>query len=289
MSPLAIPLAVGASAAWAIGMTIAKPGIRHMDRLSYMLFRWILVAVLAFLYGTSRGTLVFPGGRALLMASGAGLLDAAAGGFFYLMAMQRTSAHQTTTLSSTAPLWGVFSAIVILGDPLRWSVLVAAGMVVLGSTFLVSRKPGDPRHALSGPLFALLTGLLWGFAETVPSKLALEGGMSPETLLFVFACSGSVGICFLLPVLRGRIPRHTEGRGFLFVAISASAGAFLGWILWLNSLNLAPASVISPIRGSTLLFAFLYSILFLRERPRARAVVGVLLVLAGVLMVSSGL
>jgi len=289
MSPLAIPLAIAASAAWAIGMTVAKPGIRYMDRLSYTLYRWILVAVLAFLYGTLRGTLVFPGGWPLLMASGAGLLDATAGGIFYLMAMQRTSAHQTTTLASTMPLWGVFSAIVILGDPFRWSVLVAAGMVVFGSTFLVSPNPGDSRHTFSGPLFALLTGLLWGFAETVPSKLALEGGMSPETFLFVFACSGFVGISLLVPILRRRIPRHTEGRGYLFVAISAGAGAFLGWILWLSSLELAPASVISPIRGSTLLFAFLYSILFLRERPKARAVGGVLLVLAGVLLVSSGL
>lgn len=283
---LAIFLALGSAAAWAIGMTIAKPGIRHLDRLTYMVTRWSIVAILTLLYATIRGALIFPSAFGVGMAALSGLLDAAVGGFFFLMAMQRTTAYRATTLASTAPLWGVFASILFLSEPLRWQAIVAAMLVILGSSLLVERRKSHHPDSRAGALYALLTGLLWGVAETVPSKLSLDAGMPPETLLLIFASAGVVGILAILPFLRKRIPVHIEPRGLFFVSVSAIGGAFLGWLLWLYGLELAPASILSPIRGATLLFAFAYSILFLRERPSCRALLGVLTVLAGVLLVS---
>jgi DME family drug/metabolite transporter len=283
---LAILLAISAAAAWAIGMTAAKPGIRHMDLITYTLARWLLVSVLAFIFGLVTHRLAFPGWWPVLLATIAGILDSTLGGLFYLMAMERTSAHQTTTLSSTAPLWGVLGAVLVLGEPLLWRVVFAAILVIAGAVFLTERRHSARPTAWLGAAFALITGVLWGFAETVPAKLALQAGMSPETLLLVFALSGALGVLALLPILRPRIPRRVERRGIVFVVLSAVGGAFCGWLLWLYALNLAPASVISPVRGSTLLFAFIYSVLFLKERPTVRAFIGIAAVAAGVLLVS---
>jgi transporter family protein len=284
---LAALLAVAAGATWAIGMTVAKPVLRHIDVLSYMLGRWLLVAPLALLYAAVTGTLSFTGWFAIGMAVLAGFIDSALGGFFYLMAMQRAPAYQTATLASTAPLWGVTTAILILGEPLRWQILVSAGLVVAGAYFLVGRRLNIRSH-LAGSLFGLLTGFLWGFAETVPAKLALQRGLSPAMLLFVFSCSGIVTIALAIPLLRARFPRHIDRAGVALTVLGGVGGAFLGWIFWLSSLRLAPASLISPIRGSTLVFALAYSVLFLRERLTKRALFGVLLVLAGVVLVSIG-
>ncbi|MCK5828562.1 DMT family transporter [Candidatus Bipolaricaulota bacterium] len=286
MPNLAILFAISAAAAWAIGMTAAKPGIRHMDLVTYTLARWLLVSVLALVFGLVTQRLAFPGWWPILLAAGAGILDSTFGGIFYLLAMERTSAHQTTTLSSTAPLWGVLGAVLILGEPLAWHTMVAAVLVIAGAVFLTERGRATRPKAWLGAAFALITGLLWGFAETVPAKLALQAGMSPEMLLLIFALSGALGMFALLPILRPRIPRRVERRGIFFVVLSAVGGAFCGWLLWLYALSLAPASVISPVRGSTLLFAFVYSVLFLKERPTARAFIGILLVALGVLLVS---
>jgi drug/metabolite transporter (DMT)-like permease len=283
---LAILLAVSAAAAWAIGMTAAKPGVRHMDLVTYTLARWMLVSVLAFIYALVTQRLAFPGWWPVCLAAIAGILDSTFGGIFYLLAMERTSAHQTTTLSSTAPLWGVMGAVLVLGEPLLWQVVVAAVLVIVGAIFLTERRKSPKPKAWLGAAFALITGILWGFAETVPAKLALQAGMTPETLLLIFALSGALGMFVLIPFLRRWIPRRIERRGFLFVALSAICGAFFGWLLWLHALNMAPASVISPIRGSTLLFAFVYSVLFLKERPTLRALLGIALVSCGVLLVS---
>lgn len=286
MPSIAILLAISAAAAWAIGMTAAKPGGRHMDLVTYTLARWLLVSVLAFLYALVTHRLAFPGWWPLLLAAGAGILDSTFGGIFYLLAMERAPAYQITTLSSTAPLWGVVGAILVLGEPLLWRTVIAAILVIGGAWFLTQRRRSTEPRAWQGAGFALITGILWGFAETVPAKLALQEGMSPETFLLVFSLSGALGMLVLLPILRPRIPRRVELRGILFVVLSAIGGAFLGWLLWLHALNLAPASVISPIRGSTLLFAFIYSVLFLKERPTVRAFIGIALVAVGVLLVS---
>ncbi len=281
----AVFLALSSGATWAIGMTVAKPVLRSIDVLSYMLGRWLLVAPLALLYAAMTGTLDFASGFAIGMAALAGFVDSTLGGFFYLMAMQRAPAYQTATLGSTAPLWGVTTAILILGEPLRWEILVAAVLVVSGAYFLVGRRWSIRGH-LAGSLFGLLAGFLWGFAETVPSKLALEHGLSPASLLFVFSCSGIVTIALMTRFLRARFPRRISRRGLALTALAGIGGAFLGWTFWLTSLSLAPASLISPIRGSTLVFSLIYSVLFLRERLTRRALLGVLFVLAGVVLVS---
>ncbi len=286
MPTLAILLALSAAAAWAIGMTSAKPGVRYMDVLTYTLARWSLVSVFAFGYGALTGHLSFPGWTAVGWAALAGVVDSAFGGVFYLLAMERTSAYQTTTLSSTAPLWGVFSAVLLLGEPLLWQTFASAALVIAGAALLARKSPDSHQRAGLGALYAVITGVLWGVSETVPAKLALNSGMTPETLLLVFALSGAVGMSVLLPLLRPRIPRRIERRGIFFVALSSIAGAFLGWLLWLHALNLAPASLISPLRGSTLLFAFLYSLLLLRERPSRSALAGIGLIFLGVLVVS---
>jgi transporter family protein len=67
---------------------------------------------------------------------------------------------------------------------------------------------------------------------------------------------------------------------------SAFLGYFVGWILWLNALDLAPASLLSPIGGTNVLFTVLLSIVILRERPTRRAIIGGVLVFAGVLLVT---
>lgn len=282
---LAILFAVASGGTWAIGMTAAKPALRHIDVLSYMLIRWLLVAPLALLYAVATGALAFSSWYAVGLAAIAGFLDSTLGGFFYLMAMERAPAYQTATLASTAPVWGVTTAILILGEPLRWQVVVAAGLAVVGAYFLVGRRMRIRVH-LAGSLFGLLTGFVWGFAETVPAKLALQAGITPISLLFVFACSGVITIALMVPLLRSRFPRRIEWKGVQLTAFSAIGGAFLGWLFWLSALDLAPASVISPVRGSTLVFALLYSVLFLRERPGKLALLGVVLVLGGVLLVS---
>ncbi len=283
---MAIVLALAAAASWGIAMTIAKPILRYMDPLTFLLVRWGIALVPAVGYALLTRSLVCPNWPAVGYVALASVLNVMIGWTVYMLANAAAPAYQSATLASTAPLWGVIAAILLLGDPLRWQVLVSGLLVVAGAIFLVQPKSVAVRPAASGALLAVLAGMFWGISETVPTKLAIQRGITPETMLVVLGCTTLLGMSMMTPLLRKRIPRRFDRNGLWLVAISAVSGAFLGWFFWLQGLRLEDASILAPVRGSTLLFTFLFSQIFLRERPSRWAIAGVLLVFGGVMLVS---
>jgi len=285
---LAFLLAVAAAASWGVAMTVAKPGSRHLDPVTFLLTRWTLALGLALAVALAGGSLLFPGWQAVGFVILGSLMNAVIGWTLYLLAMERAPGYQVTALASTAPLWGVLGAILFVGEPFRWTALVAALLVIAGAFFLVREPSSTQRTSPFGALLAIVAGILWGVSESVPMNLATQHGMPPETSIVLFAITAILGITLLTPLFRRRLPRRVSRRGLWLAALSAVTGAFLGWFLWLNGLRLAPASLLAPVRGSTLLFTFIFSVVFLRERPTRWAIVGVALVFGGVLLVSLG-
>jgi len=286
---LAFLLAVAAAASWGVAMTVAKPGSRHLDPVTFLLTRWVLALILALLIAGIGGTLVFPSWDAIGLVVLGSFMNAVVGWTLYLLAMERAPGYRVTALASTAPLWGVLGAILFVGEPFHWAALVAALLVIAGAYFLVRESSSEEgESSFSGAALAITAGILWGVSESVPMNLATQRGMPPETSIIVFALAAIAGIALLRPLLRRRIPGRRDRRGLWLAALSAVSGAFLGWFLWLNGLRLAPASLLAPVRGSTLLFTFVFSVVFLRERPSRWAIIGVALVFGGVLLVSFG-
>jgi len=286
---MAILFALAAAASWGIAMTIAKPILRYMDPITFLLIRWVIALAPALAYALLTHSLVIPSAAAVAFVALASLLNVIIGWTIYMLANLSTPAYQAATLASIAPLWGVVAAILFLGDPLRWQVLVAGLLVVAGAVFLVKRKRLSVRvSSVGGAALATLAGIFWGISETVPTKLAIQHGINSETMLVVLGCTTIVGMSLLSPFLRKKVPRRFQRKGLWLVVLSAVSGAFLGWFFWLQGLRLEDASVLAPIRGSTLLFTFVLSVIFLRERPSRWAILGVVLVFGGVLLVSIG-
>jgi drug/metabolite transporter (DMT)-like permease len=196
--------------------------------------------------------------------------------------------HIAVSLAGSGPFWGVLTAALFLGEPLTVHAVGAAAAVVVGAAFLVS-----PRGAATGDrrplalLAALGTAVLWGFTTAVPAKYCMSAGMTPITYQLVMVLSA--GSLWAAVALRAglRADRRFTVRGVGVAAASSFTGFFLGWILWLTALERAPASLVSPLNGSTTLFAFLLGALSFRERPTWRAVVGGALVIVGVILVST--
>ncbi len=286
---MAILLAVAAAASWGIAMTLAKPILRYMDPLTFLLMRWTVALVPAVAYGLLTHRLAVPSAVAVGYVALASVLNVIIGWTIYMLSNLSAPAYQATTLASIAPLWGVVASIVILGDPLRWQVLVAGLLAAGGAVFLVRPQAVSVHNSsFVGASLAVLAGIFWGISETVPTKLAIQHGITAETMLVVLGCTTILGMSLLTPVLRKRVPRRFDPKGLWLVILSAISGAFLGWFFWLQGLRLEDASVLAPIRGSTLLFTFAFSVIFLRERPSRWAILGVLLVFGGVMLVSIG-
>jgi len=276
------------AALWGGGQVVAKRGLEDT---SLALFGFVR-SLAAFLFVISFGLLTtgfpIPSFSLLVVAIFGGFLDSFVGTLIYMIALRISPAHEAVTLANTAPFWGVVAAVIFLGEPPRLVSFAAAALVILGAYFLSSHRgrTDTPASSRWGPWLALAAGVVWGIAEIVPTKYCLSKGMAPTTYqLMVVAASGVGwgGYLFVRHRLRA-VSWSKEGLGI--AVLTGFTNLFLGWILWLYALDRAPASLISPVRGLVVLFGFVASILILKERPSRRSGVGVLLIIAGVTLVS---
>ena len=289
MNTSAILLALGASVCWAFAMVLGKLGLKWMGLVTYSAIRPFLGLLFVVPYGLLTAGFENPGMRLVAIAILGGFLDSFIAALLFRVALQRLPAHKVTALSLTAPFWGVVAAVLILGERPRWVVFVAAILVVSGAVFLVDRRRSTPQadRSLWGTTVSLSAGIIWGIAETIPTKYCLTHGMTPLTYQLIVVATAAV--CWGIVAIVYRSAKHAlrfSWRGLGIALITAFASFFLGWRLWLSGLALAPASLLAPVHGSMTLFAFLFSVLLLRERPSARSSIGMALTFAGVLIAS---
>jgi len=286
VSYLAILLTLGSGLSWAITSVLMKVGLQRMSRVGFAAIRPWMGLIFIIPYAVLTKGLQFGSARLILVATAGSLLNAFLGTALFYYAISTGPLHRASILSNTNPFWAVVSAVVVLGEPARPVSFFAAVLVILGAYLMFERK-GDPSDRRILPILAALgAGALWGFASAVPTKYCLEGGMSPIAYQLLFA--GSAGIWWGFAALPGLIKRRIvfTRSGLSIALFSAFFGYFAGWILWLTALRSAPASLLSPISGTSVLFTVLMSVVFLRERLTVRTAIGGMFVFAAVILVS---
>jgi len=288
MNSLAIVLALAAALSWALTQTIAKTGLQRLDLVSYLFIRPLFALLFILPYGLFTSGFHFPSPELVGIAIFGGFTDAFAGTSLYMFAIKKSSAHKAASLANTAPFWGVVTAVLLLGERPKLITFIAAILVALGAYFLVTRKgTNSVDYSFWEPLAALGTGLLWGFAETVPAKYCLTHGMTPITYQLILVSTAAVSWGSVAGLRSKNHRLQYPWRGLRIALFTSFTGFFLGWILWLSGLKLALASQLAPIRGGAMtLFAFILSILLIHERPSKHSFIGMLLILCGVFIVS---
>ena len=270
-----------------MAMVLAKPGLRRMDAIAWGFVRPMVASLLILPYGILTSGLAIPNVGVAAIAVLGGVLDMFVGGALYMYAMKRVTAHEAGTLSNTTPLWGVIISVLWLQESVEPLTFVAAALVVAGAYFLVARTKNDRvRSSVPGALAALGAGVIWAVSDMAMAKYCLSQGMPRPTLQLLYVLSA--GTCWgILAARRGRFARkYYPWKGMRIALPTAFMGMFAGMLLWFAALERAPASLLSPTRGSLTLFVFLLSVVVLRERPSRRAGLGVALVAAGIGIVS---
>lgn len=287
MVSLAILLTLGAALSWAVTAVLMKLGVSSMTRVGFAAVRPWMGLLFVLPYAVLLGTLDFGSPELIAIAVGGSFLNAVLGTALFYYSITHAPLHQASILSNTSPFWGVLSSVLVLGEPASPVAFGAALLIVGGTYFLIERKRSETSAPHLLPLLAALgAGVLWGFASAVPAKHCLDNGMTPMTYHLLFTSGAGVmwGL-IILPRLVKRAVRLTK-RGMIIATVSAFFGYFVGWVFWLNALDLAPASLVSPIGGTSVLFTVLLSIVFLNERPTRRAAFGGILIFVGVLLIS---
>ena len=279
--------ALGGALSWGASQVVTKAGAAHIAATRFGWIRSLVGLACIALLAAFRSGFALPETSLILWAMVAGALDCFLGSMLFVLALQRIQAHEAAPLANSAPLWGVLGAWTILREPFTPGAFVAALLVIVGADVLASRKSRRASGAsLAGFGMALGAGISWGIAETVPAKYCMTHGMDPVLFQLVMLGTATVlwGIAYgVRRAMGGNLT--TTKRGTAAAVISGFLGFFLGWILWLRGVELSPASLVAPLRGATILFAFAGGVVFLRERPTARAIAGMVCVVVAVILV----
>ena len=186
----------------------------------------------------------------------------------------------------TAPLITALAGMLVIGEHLGPVTLLGIA-ILCGGVWVLSLGSAPRSGSLrqSAVAMALLTSLFIAGYSLTDGMGARANGSAHSYAIWLFALDG-IGMVGLLLLLRG--PEGFSifrlwGRGLGGGAMSF--GAY--WIvIW--AMTRAPIALVAALRESSVLFAALFSVLLLRERPRLSRGAAAVLIASGVALVRLG-
>jgi transporter family protein len=281
---------------------LAKIGVRHTDSTLATAIRTVVVLFAAwamvFLVG-SQAQLATMSGTTLLFLVLSGLATGASW-LCYFKALQLGEVNRVAPVDRSSLVLTVVFAMIFLGETTSLATrLPGLGLIAWG-TWLMA-VPARPRllpdaaerpvpaglpsqrgggrawwvYAAGSAVFAALTAILGKVGITgVESNL----GTAVRTAVVLV-------MSWLMVALGGRRPGRwrVPRRDLLFIVLSGLAtGA--SWLCYFRALQEGPASLVAPIDKLSIVFTVGFSAVVLHERLTRRAAVGLLLIVAGTLL-----
>ncbi len=139
---------------------------------------------------------------------------------------------------------------------------------------------------LSDPavLFALGTSLAYAFADVI-ARFGLQ--RADPLVGAMMALAASVTLLFLLAIPTGaQFPDF--GAHYFWMVAGGACNPGLFFVLFFVGISKMGVSRAAPIKGSSAIFAALLAVVFLGEEPAWYNLVGILLVVGGIAVISSG-
>ena len=287
--------ALGSAALWAITNLILRGQVTKLGGAAAngwrTTFSALSFAVVFFLFRAPGDLLTVPA-RTLAALLGSMLLSLVLGDILQFTAIARLGVALAMPISSCYPIFTLVIASVALGEPITVRAVLGACLVVIGVVLVaLPRRPlveeAHAQRALTrnhwiGVAIALAAATCAAFSTTL-MRVAIK---DLDTLVAnMIRLPISAVICSAIGTaqrraLPWRIDRWRFGPLLLAGLVSMGSG-----VLYLNAIKLAGASKTATLNASAPIFGLLGAILFLRERPAPRNILGTLVAFAGIALV----
>lgn len=268
---------------------LAKIGIKDVDSHLATALRTVVVALFAwamvFIVG-SQNTIGDIGAKSLLFLVLSGL---ATGGSWlcYFRALQLGDVNKVVPIDKSSTVLTMLLAFLFLGEGLAWLKAGCMALIALGTLLMIERRAAPTQaapakgknvwllYALGAALFASLTAILGKVGITgIESNL----GTAIRTLV-VLAMAWAI----VWGTGRQRQIKAIGKKSWLFLILSglATGGS---WLCYYRALQEGPASVVVPIDKLSILVTVVLAGVILREKLTLRGLVGLVLIVAGTLL-----
>jgi drug/metabolite transporter (DMT)-like permease len=296
--PLWIPIAVAAALfqCWRTAMQQKLRGLLSVNGAGFVRYLYGAPMALVLLIGALWLTgqpLPAPNGRFLLWCAAGGLFQILATNLLIMSFGYRNFAVGTA-YSKTETVQSAVIALIVLHEvlrPIAW-IGICVGLSGVMTLSLAGRglRPADLARATVQPaaLAGLGAGLLFAFSA-VFIKLANQALVGPS--LFVRALFVLVVINTLQVLMQGSYLAWREPRELLKAFSTWQSSSWVGTLsalgsaCWFTAFALAPIALVRSIGQVEIVFTLLFSRFYLKERLKPGDVAGLLLVVAGVLLI----
>jgi drug/metabolite transporter (DMT)-like permease len=213
----------------------------------------------------------------------AGLMQPGVGQLFVTLAVQEAGASRASVVLGSAPLASVTIALIFLGEPARWPLLLGGMLIVAGGVEL-ARDRSRPAHVRRrGYAFAFAATILFSTRDNVIRWLAGRTSVPPG----VAAAATLVGgLALILVVLGPRVRGRLALRPMLpFLGVGVVFGA--SYVTLFEAYYRGRVTVVSPIVATESLWGVALSLLLIRhtELVGRRVLAGAALIVAGSVLI----
>ena len=221
----------------------------------------------------------------------AGVVAAAMGQLSYYRGIDRMGASVCATITDSRPLFAVLLAVVWLGENMTVSGMIGVISIVMGVVFITRSKSGNisgwKRSDIVFPLFAAVAFAAgnvirkFGFMEDAAITAIQALAINDLAALVVVGVYGVV-------IGKGRELAAGNRESYRNFGLSGVC-VFLAMLTLYEALIRGPVSVADPILGTGPLFTVIIAASVLKkvERITKGFVIGTLLIIAGVVLLSS--
>lgn len=205
-------------------------------------------------------------------------------------ALRLTSAAHAVVFLYTAPVFAALILHITVPDermsPRQWGGILMA-FAGVAAAFLGQRTGSDRAVAdmVAGDLLALLAGAAWGLTTVVVRGSRLSRIPATQTLLYQLSAASL--LLLLAAVLLDQMTFRPTTMALANLGFQSVVVSFLAFLIWFRLLRRYVASRLGVLSFMTPLFGVLFGVWLLNEPMEPGFIVGALLVLAGMIVVSS--
>lgn len=264
---------------------LAKCGIRNTDSnvatalrtIVVLAFSWLMVFVTGAQSGMSSismKTMVF------LVLSG---VATGASWLCYFKALQLGNVNKVTPIDKSSTVLTMFLAFVLLGEELTWMKAVAMVSIGIGTYMMIQKKQTEEKkedkkwllYAIGSAVFASLTSIL---GKIGISDINSNLGTAIRTIVVLI-----MAWIVVFVTRKQHTIKDIDKKSWIFLVLSgvATGGS---WLCYYRALQTGPASVVVPIDKLSILVTIAFSYIVFREKLTVKAGIGLVLIVAGTLL-----
>jgi drug/metabolite transporter (DMT)-like permease len=266
-------LMIFSSASFALMSLFAKLATMEIPSTEVTFFRLLMGVIVALILVLTRGVkLVTPNLKLLVVRGFFGGISV----LLFFLAIEKGTVTNSVVLQNTYPIFAAFISIYILKEKLTLRLIVFMTITFIG-IIMLSRP--DIGHIRLGDVFALISGIVGGFAITAVRQLRKKNE-SVWTIFFYFCFFGAV-LSLILSISNWKWP---DSRQYILIILTGILG-LLGQVTMTAAYKYCKTAIGGILSMSTCVFSFIVAVIFLGEKIIFLDLTGIILIIAGNILV----